>query len=139
MLILFIEGMCIMKTTVSKSDFRDAFQTMGRGDNFSYDGLGALYDFIEQLDDDCGNESELDVIAYCCEFTEYGDLDEFRSNYEGSFPDTCPNCGEGVIEEGGWDCPDCEESMSDYPDMDAVTEKTMVIRIDDDAFIIQDF
>lgn len=100
-----------MKTTVNKSDFRDAFQHMGRGDQFSYDGLGALYDWIEQLDDDCGTETELDVIALCCEFTEYENIAEFHDNYE----------------------------KDDYPDMDAITDQTTVIPINDDSFIIQDF
>ena len=98
-----------MKTTVSKSDFRDAFQKANRGNNFSYDGLGALYDFIEQMDGDCGTESELDVIALCCEFTEYEDIAELQENY------------------------------TDIETMDELTNQTMVIDIDGTAFIIQDY
>lgn len=128
-----------MKTNVSKSDFRDAFQQMGRGDNFSYDGLGALYDWIEELDEGCGTESELDVIAYCCEFTEYENLAEFQGEYFSDFPKTCPLCGEGAIEANGWDCPDCEQSMHEYATIEDIEQQTMVIRIDEDSFIIQSF
>ncbi len=55
-----------MKQTISKGEFRDAFFHMKRNDNFSYEALGALYDYLEDLDEDY----ELDVIALCCEFTE---------------------------------------------------------------------
>ena len=56
-----------MKQTVTRSDFIDAFRNAGREDNFSYEGLCALYDWLEEL----GEEYELDVIALCCEFSEY--------------------------------------------------------------------
>ncbi len=96
-----------MKTTVSKSDFRDAFQQMNRGDNFTYDGLGALYDLLEGT----GTEQELDVIAYCCEFTEYENLEEFHADYD----------------------------KDDYATIEDIENNTLVVRIDDESFIVQDF
>ncbi len=65
-----------MKQTITKSDFRDAFQHMDRKDNFSYEALGALYDFLE----DITPEYELDVIALCCEFEEQ-DIKYVLENY----------------------------------------------------------
>jgi len=58
-----------MKQTINLEQFRDAFQSI-RPDNFSYEGLEVLYDFFEELDDCSENETELDVIAICCEFSE---------------------------------------------------------------------
>ena len=58
-----------MKTTVSRHDFHRAFETI-RPDNFSYDGLDALYDWCEEYDEGSGQEMELDVIALCCDFSE---------------------------------------------------------------------
>ena len=55
-----------MKTTVSLYDFRDAFHRMGRGDQFTYEGLEVIYDYLESIDE----EMELDVIAICCDFQE---------------------------------------------------------------------
>ena len=57
-----------MKRTISisKGDFRDAFQRRGRGDNFSYEGLGALYDHLEEGTAQGAEEYELDVIELCC-------------------------------------------------------------------------
>lgn len=58
-----------MKTTVSVYDFRNAFQNI-RPDNFSYEGLGLLFEYLEEFEQDTGEELELDVIAICCDFSE---------------------------------------------------------------------
>ena len=58
-----------MKQTVNLYEFRDAFRSI-RPDNFSYEGLAVLFDYLEQLGEDIGEEIELDVIAICCDFSE---------------------------------------------------------------------
>jgi len=98
-----------MKQTVSVSDFRDAF--LIRQDNFTYDGLGALYDWLIQLEEDSGTEEELDVIALCCDFSEYKDLAEFQGDY----------------------------NAEDYTSIEDIENETMVIRVGDKGFIIQGF
>jgi hypothetical protein len=55
-----------MIQTINVSDFRDAFKACGRADQFSYEGLGALFDFLEEVVPDF----DLDVIALCCEYSE---------------------------------------------------------------------
>lgn len=70
-----------MKQTIDKGAFRDAFHRMGRGDQFSYEALGMIYDYLTEREDDTGTEFELDPIAICCEFTEYGDVAELREAY----------------------------------------------------------
>ena len=59
-----------MKTTVSLYDFREAFRARGRAEQFSYEGLEVLFDYLEQYEDETGEELELDVIALCCDFYE---------------------------------------------------------------------
>lgn len=61
-----------MHQTITFSSFRDAFHTMDRGGNFSYTGLGILFDYLEQWEEDTGQPLELDVVAICCDFTEEG-------------------------------------------------------------------
>ena len=68
-------------TIVTQDDFIRAFDDMDRSDNFTIEGRKALFDWIEQMDEDCDHETTLDVISLCCEFTEYKDLTEFRSDY----------------------------------------------------------
>lgn len=58
-----------MKTYISQYDFRRAFQEC-RPDNFSYDGLKVLFEYLEEYEMDTGDELELDVIGICCDFAE---------------------------------------------------------------------
>ena len=58
-----------MKTYISQYDFRRAFQEC-RPDNFSYDGLKVLFEYLEEYEMDTGDELELDVIGLCCDFAE---------------------------------------------------------------------
>lgn len=58
-----------MKTTVSLYDFRGAFRAYDR-DNFSYEGLEVLFDYLEGYEEDTGEELELDVVALCCDYAE---------------------------------------------------------------------
>ena len=55
-----------MIQTINVSDFRDAFRACGRRDQFSYEGLGALFDYMEEIAPDF----DLDVIALCCDYSE---------------------------------------------------------------------
>jgi len=59
-----------MYQSVSFNDFADAFRGMGRKDQFSYAALRILFDYFEELEEDCDIKIELDVIAICCEYTE---------------------------------------------------------------------
>ena len=55
-----------MKQTIGLCQFQDAFERMGRAENFSYEGLELLFDYLEQMNSDM----ELDVIALCCDYAE---------------------------------------------------------------------
>ena len=67
-----------MKTTVNFSDFVDAFRRYDRYDQFGYDALKIIFDYLEQYEQDTGEEIELDVVAICCDFTveHYSDIAE---------------------------------------------------------------
>ena len=67
-----------MKTTVNQTDFIDAFKKL-RPDNFSYDGLVALYDYLDDFEEDTDEEIELDVIAFCCDYSEWDNLEEYKN------------------------------------------------------------
>ena len=60
-----------MKTTVTETQFKDAFKNYGREDNFSYDGLTALFEWFEEYEESTGVEVEFDCIAICCDFSEH--------------------------------------------------------------------
>ena len=94
-----------MKTTVSRYDFERAFVDAGRKDQFSYKGLAVLFDYLEQLEQDTGQELELDVIALCCDYTEDTVADIAR-NYSIDLSDLDPE--DDDYEE------QCTEAVRDY-------------------------
>lgn len=99
-----------MYQTVNFSQFVDAFHKCDRSNQFSYDGLKALYDWLEELGDPEGNE--LDVIAICCDFCEFEDLEAFQESY----------------------------GSENYESIEDIHEQTTVIELPDgDGFIIQSF
>jgi len=98
-----------MKQTITRGQFIDQFKSL-RPDKFSYAGLKALFDYLEQWEEDCEEEIELDVISICCEYTEWNDLEEFNRAYD-------LHC----------------EYLQD------VEEHTVVVEIDSEAFITMDF
>jgi len=98
-----------MKQSVSIYDFERAFKRCER-ENFSYDGLKALFEYLEEFEDGTGEEVELDVIALCCEYAEYDSLKEYNDYYR-----------------------------TKYSEIDAIQDDTMLIKIDDERFIIQQY
>lgn len=59
-----------MKTTVSRYDFERAFADADRKENFSYEGLSVLFDYLEDHEEQTGEELELDVVVLCCDYSE---------------------------------------------------------------------
>ena len=59
-------------------DFRDAFRRFDRLDTFSYDGAKALFDYLEEADENW----ELDVVALCCDYNE-DTIENVLSEHEG--------------------------------------------------------
>jgi hypothetical protein len=70
-----------MITQITRSSFVDSFRNMDRIDQFSYDGLQALFEYLEEYEEGTGEQIELDVIALCCDFSEYPDALAAASEY----------------------------------------------------------
>ena len=100
-----------MKKTINYYDFRTEFRAFGREEQVTREGLKALFDYLEELGEDCGEEIELDVIALCCEFVEYDSLEDFHNEYD----------------------------KDDYPTLEVLRDHTQVIEIDNESFIIAAF
>ncbi len=69
-----------MKQTIGQSQFIDAFNAYDRYEQFGYDALCSLFDYMEQLEEDTGEEMELDVIALCCDYS-VDSVADIASNY----------------------------------------------------------
>jgi hypothetical protein len=57
-----------MKQSINFSQFVDAFHAYDRYDAFGYQALRVIFDYLEQYEQDCNEELELDVIAICCDY-----------------------------------------------------------------------
>ena len=69
-----------MKQSVSITNFIDAFEKM-RPSNFTYEGLECLYNYLIDFEQDTNTEIELDVIAFCCDYSEWDNLEEYKKSY----------------------------------------------------------
>lgn len=72
----------MIKETVNEYRFIDAFrQSDSYKNNFSYHGLKALYEHLEQLSEDIGEDMELDIVAICCDYSEHDSALECAKEY----------------------------------------------------------
>ena len=58
--------------------------TQDKDANWSYRGAMALVEYLEQLEEETGEEMEFDAVAIRCDFAEWEDLMEFAVEYFGS-------------------------------------------------------
>ena len=58
-----------MKQSITFSAFVDAFNAHDRYDQFGYKALRVIFDYLEQYEEDTGEELELAVLAICCDYT----------------------------------------------------------------------
>ena len=70
----------IMIITLTETEFINRFLEI-RPNNFSVEGLRALYEYFEEVDEGM----EFDPIAICTEYTEYSTLRELLDEYGGDF------------------------------------------------------
>jgi hypothetical protein len=69
-----------MIKTITRDEFHSEF--IGSQYNvFTYEGKNALFDYLEEYENESGEKIELDIIAFACEYTEYTDLKELQGNY----------------------------------------------------------
>jgi len=108
-----------MKTTVTDQDFIQAFRNYGRQDQFTSAGLRALFEYLEQYEEDTGEELELDVIALCCDFSEH-DLEDLGREY-------------GYLLDGD-EMPDTIATWASF-----LQDHTQVIPVDDEHLIVLGF
>lgn len=76
----------MLVTTIDNSyQLEQLFKDYGREHHFSYEGFQALYDYLDQFSEDIGEDVKIDVIALCCDFTEYDSWEELYKNYSYSY------------------------------------------------------
>lgn len=114
---------------VTFSDFVDAFHGHDRDNQFSYEGKKALFDYFNEFEESSGEEIELDVIAICCEWTEYDNATDAASEY--------PMFEGMVFDENG----DETETADDVEKkaLAFLEDRTTVLRLPNGGVVINEF
>lgn len=75
-----------MIQTIDLHTFAQAFRAHNREDQFSHEALRIIWNYIEDYEDQTGEQTELDVIFICCEYSEdtvKGIADSYSIDIEG--------------------------------------------------------
>lgn len=89
-------------------DFKSEFDKI-RPEQFTYEGLGAIFDYFEEVEEETGEPIELDVIAICCDFAEYKSLEDMQQSYP------------------------------DYKTEEDFSDQTLILPLDNGGYVIQQF
>lgn len=65
----------------SATQFHELFKQYGRGDQYSHYGFDLLFEHLQSLSDDLGEDISLDPVGICCEWCEYDTIDEAVDAY----------------------------------------------------------
>jgi len=94
-----------MKTILSTSDIARALHRDDNAD-WSWNGAKALAEYLEEYEESTGEEMEFDAVAIRCDFSEYGSLEAWASDYFRNQADAVDKLGltlgmDGSIDEEG--------------------------------------
>lgn len=106
--------------TLTKSSFVNAFKQSSRKDQFSYEALEAIFDYLEEYSNDSGENVELDIVGICCEWAE-AHWSEIATEHGILFDDE-------MTEEGK------QEVVSDF-----LCDETQFVELTDGNFVFMQF
>lgn len=98
-----------MRTQINVFEFASWFADY-RPNQFSPQGRLELFHMLTSYEEDTGEEIEFDPVAFCCEYTEYKNMEEFWKDY----------------------------SKEEYPDEQSIMDSTFYWAFGE-SFIIQNF
>jgi hypothetical protein len=110
-----------MKQSINFSDFVDAFRRFDRYDAYGYDALKVIFEYLEQYEEETGQEIELDVIAICCDYNVQGHIG-IAQDYSID------------LSEAEGDCDEEERIVLDY-----LNDNTMVLGVCSTGIVYQVF
>jgi hypothetical protein len=89
--------MAIVQSINSVYQFQEAFRRAGREDQFSYEGLEVLFDYLDELSEDTGETIKLDPVALCCEYYE-SSIQELSNNYNIDLSEVGEDAPDSIID-----------------------------------------
>lgn len=119
-----------MIKNICESEFIKLFKDYNRENNFSVEGRRALFNYLEQMEEETGENQEVDIISFCCEYSEFKNLNEYLNNYNTDINK------EDFEEENEFNAEDYEKAV-----FEEIQNKTTLIKFgeDEEGFIIQQY
>ena len=114
-----------MKNTITEYDFIDIMIEEGNG--FTYDGAKLLFEYLEELEQDCGEELDFDPIALRYDFSEYT-----KSELMDAYWST-------LVWWDGEEYKDLTDEKKFENLRDFIEQNTALLVVDDNTYIILDF
>lgn len=72
-----------MIQTVNFNNFVDTFKSSDTYKyNFTYDGLRALFDYLEEYEESTDTKIEFDMVALCCDYTQENKISDIAEQYD---------------------------------------------------------
>ena len=99
------------------------FKKSDRKDQFTRPALSKLYDYLIELTEGIDEDLEMDIIALCCEWTEYDDSDELMESW-----------GDDV---GQGDKIDEEEQLTKV--IEYLEANTTILQVDGGSYLVMEF
>lgn len=115
--------MAVSVELTSGYELQRLFDDYGRGNSFSDEAYDAMFNYLDQLSDDIGEDIHIDVIGLCGDFNEYDNLEELYNAYSYSYDSNEPEF----------------ESIDKDDFLEWVNDRTIVIELSNGGFLIQSF
>ena len=106
--------------TLSKSSFIEAFKQSSRKDQFSYEALEAIFDYLEEYSDSTGEPVEFDIVGICCDWSEM------------TWQDVAMSYGVDLSQ-----CTDDDERMGEVESF--LCDNTQFLELSEGVFVFQQF
>ena len=102
-----------MKTTLSTYEIANALKS-DENAAWSWNGANALEEYFEQLEEETGEEMELDVCAIRCDFSEYESLSDWLMEHHGAETLAVALQRSGIDMEGDEDEDETDDLIRSY-------------------------
>ena len=72
--------MALVMTIDTAYELQTEFNRYDRSENFTPAGVRVLFDYLEEISEGSGEDSKLDIIELCCEYSE-DSFEDIAANY----------------------------------------------------------
>lgn len=118
-----------MIKTIGFWEFSESFSGSYKG-NFSFGGKRALFDYLEEYENETGKSVEFDPIALCCDYAEYDSAEDAMREYQPADMPTEGEDGDDLLEV---------QAKNEKAAHEWLEERTQVIDVEGGKVIIARF